>query len=331
MKIILPIVLGIAAFSNSLVTAQTVDAQHSKVSPRVNQLRIAVMETAFGKRGDATSFADAKAAGYAAIQMHSGIPDGFGKKPLDQSLRLPIGTDPSILKSWQAESRKQGVKIISLCAGSLNKCQIWDRDRELAMRIAKQTIDGCHVLDVHVMLFPFFGPSNFQSDDDALNGVAGFMKELLPYANAKDVVIGIEAPVTTVRVMELLETLKFPKNLKIYYDTGNLFSKEDIYEAIRQYGQQHFCEVHIKAAGSAIAGTGQIDLAELAKALDDANYDKWLVYEANRNGKDPVANRKAIEKIISLRKTSSKDQVEFRDDFSGPEISQKDDSFPIVN
>ena len=152
------------------------------------------------------------------------------------------------------------------------------------------------------MLFPFFGPSNFQTSDETINGVADFMKELLPYAKEKDVIIGIEAPVTTVRVLELLEMLDYPDHLKIYYDTGNLFAKEDIYETIRQYGRQHFCEVHIKAAGSAVVGKGQIDLAKLAKALDVAKYDKWLVYEANRSGKEPVANRKAIEKILSLRK-----------------------------
>ncbi len=262
--------------------------------------KIAVMETAFRKYGDASSFADAKAAGYKAIQMHSGMPAGFKKKPLDQTLNLPIGTDPAILKSWQTESEKHDVKIISLCAGSLNKCQIWGRDRELAMRIAKQTIDGCHALDVSLMLFPFFGPSNFETDDVALVGVADFLSEILPYAQEKGVVIGIEAPIATVRVLELMKRLEFPEHLKIYYDTGNLFAKENIYETIALHGQ-HFCEVHIKAAGSAVAGEGNIDLAKLAEALNQGGYDKWLVYESNREGKEPVANRESIEKIIELR------------------------------
>ncbi len=272
--------------------------------PKTNA-RIAVMETAFQRRGDVKSFALAKAAGYTAMQMHSGNPPGMKKTDHDQSIGLPIGDDPKILDSWIAESKKHGVEIISLCAGSLNKCQIWDRDRELAMRIAKQTIDGSHKVGSNVMLFPFFGPSNFQTDDAALEGVTEFMRELLPYAKEKNVVIGIEAPITTVRVMELLEKLNFPEHLKIYYDTGNLFPKEDIYETIRNYGKDHFCEVHIKASESAIAGEGQIDLQKLAEALDAAQYDKWLVYEANRNGKDPVGNRLAIEKLVKLRKTKT--------------------------
>ena len=205
------------------------------------------METALKKRGDVKSFAIAKAAGYTAIQMHSGMPPGMKRKDNDQSAGLPIGDDPAILESWIAASEKHGVEIISLCAGSLNRCQIWDRDHELAMRIAKQTIDGCEKVGSNVMLFPFFGPSNFQTDDAALAGVEQFMRDLLPYASEKNVVIGIEAPITTVRVLELLEKLDYPDHLKVYYDTGNLFPKEDIYETIRKYGKDHFCEVHIKA------------------------------------------------------------------------------------
>ena len=116
--------------------------------------------------------------------------------------------------------------------------------------------------------------------------------------------IWLRSPVTTIRVLELLEMLNHPKHVQIYYDTGNLFAKEDIYETIRKYGKQHFCEVHIKAAGSAVAGQGQIDLAKLAEALNDAEYDKWLVYEANRDGREPVANREAIENLVNLQKKS---------------------------
>ena len=286
--------------------------------------RIAVMETALKKRADVASFADAKSAGYHAIQMHTGKPAGDKSDKSQQSWGLPIGTDPQILESWQAASDEHGVKIISLCAGCLNRRQIWDKDREISMRIARQTIDACHKLGINVMLFPFFGPSNFQEDDEALDGVAGFMKELLPYAVEKDVVVGIEAPITTVRVMELLERLEFPEHLKVYYDTGNLFDKEDIYDTIRKYGNEHFCEIHIKASKSAIAGQGQIDLAKLAAALDDAQYDGWLVYEANRDGKEPVANLESIQKIVSLRKnaaSSPAENSEFRPLFNGTDLT----------
>ena len=68
------------------------------------------------------------------------------------------------------------------------------------------------------------------------------------------------------------------------------------------FAKKHFCEVHIKPAGSAVVGEGEIDLTKLAAALDAGGYDKWLVYESGRGGKDPIGNRKGIEKIVSLRK-----------------------------
>ena len=67
------------------------------------------------------------------------------------------------------------------------------------------------------------------------------------------------------------------------------------------YGRQHFCQVHIKPCESAVVGDGKIDLAKLAAALDEAQYDGWLVYEAGKGGKEPVRNRKKIQKIDSLR------------------------------
>ena len=271
------------------------------VSTHRDDSKIAVMETAFNKRADASSFEDARKAGYNAIQMHSGMPAGKRIKKIDPSFNLELATDAKVIERWKEESLKHQVKVISLCAGSLNKCEIWGADRELAMRIAKQTIDACEALGVEVMLFPFFGPSKFQTGDETISGVADFMTELLPYAKSKKVVIGIEAPVTTKRVVELLSRLDYPEHLKIYYDTGNLYPLEDIYESISMYGRQHFCQVHIKPCEAAVVGDGKIDLAKLAAALDEAQYDGWLVYEAGKGGKEPVRNRKKIQKIDSLR------------------------------
>ena len=263
--------------------------------------KIAVMETAFNKRADGSSFEDARKAGYNAIQMHSGMPPRTKNKKIDPEFNLELATDKNVIERWKEEALEHQVKIISLCAGSLNKCEIWGADRKLAMKIAKQTIDACQELDVEIMLFPFFGPSKFQTGDDTINGVADFMAELLPYAKSKQVVIGIEAPVTTKRVVELLARLDFPESLKIYYDTGNLCPLEDIYESISKYGRQHFCQVHVKPCEALIVGDGKIDLSKLASALDEAQYDGWLVYEAGKAGKEPVENRKQIQKIISLR------------------------------
>lgn len=272
------------------------------VSSSGSNSKIAVMETAFMKRADASSFEDARRAGYNAIQMHSGFPAGKKIKKIDSTFNLDLATDKTVIERWRAESLKHQVKVISLCAGSLNKCEIWGTDRKLAMRIATQTIDACQKLGVEVMLFPFFGPSKFQSGEESINGVASFMEDLLPYAKSKKVIIGIEAPVTTERVVELLSRLDYPEHLKIYYDTGNLCKLEDIYDSISTYGRQHFCQIHIKPSGALVVGDGEIDLIKLAAALDKANYKGWLVYESGKAGREPVDNRKRIQKIDSFRK-----------------------------
>ena len=271
------------------------------VSANQDDLKIAVMETAFNKRADVSSFEDARRSGYNAIQMHSGMPAGKKIKKIPADFNLELTRDKEIIERWKEAALKHQVKVISLCAGSLNKCEIWGADRELAMKIARQTIDACEELGVEVMLFPFFGPSKFQTGEETISGVADFMAELLPYAESKKVVIGIEAPVTTKRVVELLSRLDYPEHLKIYYDTGNLYPLEDIYESISMFGRKHCCQVHIKPCEAAVVGDGKIDIAKLAAALDEAQYDGWLVYESGKAGKEPVLNRKRIQKIDSLR------------------------------
>ena len=56
------------------------------VSTHRDDSKIAVMETAFNKRADASSFEDARKAGYNAIQMHSGMPRERELKKLTQAL-----------------------------------------------------------------------------------------------------------------------------------------------------------------------------------------------------------------------------------------------------
>ena len=104
------------------------------------------------------------------------MPVGKKIKKIDSAYSLDLATKKNLIQQWKDASSEHNVKIISLCAGSLNKCEIWGRDRELAMRIAKQTIDACHALDVKIMLFPFFGPSEHKkmstAKDDAKETIA---------------------------------------------------------------------------------------------------------------------------------------------------------------
>ncbi|MEM1443875.1 MAG: sugar phosphate isomerase/epimerase family protein [Verrucomicrobiota bacterium] len=264
--------------------------------------KLAVMETAFGKRCDVESIALTKKSGYAGVQLHTGS--------LNEEQVLTI-SDPELQGKFLAAVEEHGVEIVSLCAGSMNRINVWEpgESREQGLAIMKQSLAACEVFDCDLLLFPFFGPSSFQEGEEKITGVADFIREILPIAEKHGVTLGLESPVTYERVIELFERLGNPDNVLMYYDTGNMQrGGEDIYQAIRAPGNDRICEIHIKPEGDVHFGKDNTDYQKLADAIDAIGYDKWFVFEA-RGGldkEDPTAlaveNRKGMEMLLSLRK-----------------------------
>ena len=131
---------SIIFFSLSILSTTSLPAQ-----------KLAVMETAFGNRGVVESIALTKKAGFQGVQIHTGKLDANGVLTLSVQ---------SLQEEFLVASKKHEVEIISLCAGSMNRINVWkdgpDRDKGLA--IMKQSIEACDALGCKVLLFPFFGP-----------------------------------------------------------------------------------------------------------------------------------------------------------------------------
>ncbi len=274
----------------------------SAVLPVFAESKIGVMETAFGHRCSVESIALAKESGYAGVQIHTGKLEKNGKMTI---------SNPELQKEFLKASKEHSVEIFSLCAGAMNRINVWKegKARQDGMAIMVQSLEACKALGCDVLLFPFFGPSNFQKDDEVMKGVAGFIRELLPTARQLGVTIGIESPVTQERVKELFEVLGNPKDVQMYYDTGNMGRKnEDINKALRDFGSERTCEIHLKPKKGIYFGNDDgTDLKKLAKTLDDIGYDGWLVFEQGggvKKGKSELSkeNLKGVKKLVELRK-----------------------------
>ena len=262
--------------------------------------KLAVMETAFGNRGLVESVELAGKAGFQGVQIHTGTLSKDGVLTL---------ADKALQQQFRDASKTHHIKIISLCAGSMNRITIWKdgKDREHALAIMTQSIEACEALGCNVLLFPFFGPSNFQKGEEKIAGVAKFIEEILPVAKKHSVTLGIESPISYDRVLELFKRLGNPPNVKMFYDTGNMMQAgEDIDSALQKLGQDAICEIHLKPVGNIHFGKGKTDLPKLAATLDQIGYDKWLTFEARGgviNGDTQLAeeNLKGMKKLIALR------------------------------
>ncbi|MEN8775002.1 MAG: sugar phosphate isomerase/epimerase family protein [Akkermansiaceae bacterium] len=263
--------------------------------------KIGVMETAFGLRCSVESVRLAKESGYSGVQIHTGR--------LEKNGQMTI-SNPTIQKDFLKASKTHGVEIFSLCAGAMNRIDVTKpgETRKKGRAIMLQSLEACHKLHCKILLFPFFGPSNFQQDDEKLKGVANFIREILPIARKHGVTIGIESPVTFERVMELFEELDNPKDLQMYYDTGNMGRKnEDINKALKTLGGKQICEIHLKPKkGIHFGNNDSTDLEKLAKTLDEIGYGGWLVFEQGggvEKGKTELSkeNLKGVRKLAALR------------------------------
>lgn len=268
----------------------------------LGEAKIGVMETAFGLRCSVESVKLAKESGYAGVQIHTGRLEKSGKMTI---------SDPELQKEFMKASKEHGVEIFSLCAGAMNRVNVWKpgKARENGMAIMIQSMEACKAMECDVLLFPFFGPSNFQESDEVMKGVAEFIREILPTARHFGVTIGIESPVTQERVMELFNELGNPKDVQMYYDTGNMGRKnEDIDKALKAFGSERICEVHLKPKkGIHFGGNDGTNLKKLAGTLDEIGYDGWLVFEQGggvEKGKTELSkeNLKGVKKLVELRK-----------------------------
>lgn len=265
--------------------------------------KIGVMETAFGYRCEVESVRLAKESGYAGVQIHTGRLGKDGKMTI---------SDPEIQKQFIAASKKHGVEICSLCAGAMNRVNVWQdgEARKNGLKIMTESLAACEALSCETLLFPFFGPSNFQDEDEILEGVAKFIEEILPAARKHGVTIGLESPVTYERVQELLKRLGNPKEVKMYYDTGNMGRKgEEIGKALRAFGKEGICEVHLKPKNGVHFGKDDgTDLEKLAATLDEIGYEGWLVFEQGGGVKKGEAelskeNLIGVKKLVAMRES----------------------------
>ena len=260
--------------------------------------KIGVMETAFGLRCEVESVRLAKESGYEGVQIHTGR--------LEKDGQLTI-SDPALQAAFKKAAADHEVEIFSLCAGSMNRLNIWEagKAREDGLKVMKQSLAACEALGCEVLLFPFFGPSNFQKKDEVLEGVAVFIEEILPLAQKHGVTLGLESPATFRRVKELLKRLGNPKEVKMYYDTGNMGRQgENIHKALIALGQNGICELHLKPKEGFYFGENDgTDLEKLAGTLDKTAYKGWLVFEQGGGVKkgDIELSKRNLEGVKRLK------------------------------
>jgi len=245
------------------------------------RLQVGACDWSIGKSCDIGAFAVAKQIGLEGIQVNMGS--------LNDNLRM---RKKEVQELHKAESKRTGVKIASLALGQLNSTPyksdprtdewVWD------------SIDAAENMNAKVILLAFFYANELRNDDKGKKEVVRKLKEVMPKAEKKNIVLGIESYLSAEEHMDIIQKVG-SKNLKIYYDFRNSADAGyDVIKEIKWLGKDVICELHMKENGF-LLGAGTLNWNKIAETLLEMGYagNGWMQIEgASPENSDVVENYK---------------------------------------
>ena len=249
-----------------------------KDGPQAKSFKIGVCDWKLGKTADPGSFEFAKKLGLDGVQVSLSPKDG----------RITL-IDKTLHRKFLAESKKQGVEIISLAIGALNGVPYKSDPR--AEKWVAESIDICKALNVTNVLLAFFGKGELRGDHEGINEVVKRLKKVAPEAESAGVVFGLESWLSAWETKDIIDRVGSP-SVKMYYDVGNSHKQGyDIYEEIRWLGTENICEFHAKDY-EYLFGSGKVNFPAVRAAMDDIGYRGWIQIE----GKTPLGLEKSYRR-----------------------------------
>lgn len=242
----------------------------------------------------------------------AGIQVSVGTSPEKMVLR-----DPKIRKRYLELGKQHGVAFNSVAAGSiLNKIPLKSEPQS-----AVYVIDAVEVaadLGAKNILIAFFGngdlrltdstgelrnlsqgPFNsYELDAAGVTRVVEAMRQIVPRAEDKGIVLGLENTLTAEQNLEIIDRIG-SEIVQVYYDVGNsTHYGYDVPTEIRKLGKAKICEIHLKDWETPVlaSGEGEVNFKAAAAACKEIGFDQWYVLESSgREGRFLEDTRANVE------------------------------------
>lgn len=255
-----------------------------KASGAVN-IRLSACDWSLGARSDPKGFDIAKEIGL----------DGLEISPTDEVGDTMKIADPAWRQVYKDAAQRTGLAVSSVAMGHLNSYPFATDDRAPAW--LEQTIAATADLGAKVILIAFFGDGDLLQKKGFL-GRGGGLKEkevdavverlikAAPIAKDAGVILGLENTLSAEQNLSIINRVNH-ESVQVYYDVGNsTYNDYDVPAEIRQLGKK-ICQIHFKDGGFYL-GKGKVDMDAVAKAMNDINYEGWIVLETAVQEKDLV-------------------------------------------
>jgi L-ribulose-5-phosphate 3-epimerase len=230
-------------------------------------LPLGVCDWTIGKTGDPAAFEVAARLGLDGVQV-SLVPKG-------ETLAL---ADEEFRRTFLRAVRRARIPIASFAIGELNEVPLKSDPR--AEKWVAKGIEIAAIMEVKIILVPFFGKGELRDDPAGTDAVVAALKRLAPKAAERGIILALESYLSAVDNLKILERVGSPA-VKVYYDVGN---SQDmgypVLSEIRELGAR-IAEVHAKDTKD-LYGKGSMDFMAVRRALEDIGYKGWFVIEGTK-------------------------------------------------
>jgi len=281
--------------------------------------RVGICDWSIGNTAEPAAAAAAAHAGLHGLQV------SIGTSPDSIPLR-----NPNIRRTYIDLATEYDIAYPSVAAGSiLNEIPLMSEPQSAVYVI--DAVEAAAALGAENVLMAFFGngdlrlrdsTGNFRNvsdgpyaeyelDTEGVTRVVEALRQIVPRAEAADVVLGLENTITARQNLEIIDRVGSDQ-VRVYYDTGNSQAYGyDVPGEIRLLGTEMICEMHVKETLSlrdpmtpVLGGPseGGVDFAAVAQAVRDIGYNGWFVIESGgRDGselEDTRANLAFVERTF---------------------------------
>lgn len=225
-----------------------------------------------------------------------GIQVSLGRNPDEIVLR-----DPRVRARYLELGRQHDIALHSIALGLLNGNPLAEQPRAAVWVV--DAVEAAVALGATNVLMAFFGNGDlrlrdangefvnepqggfsvYRLDDAKVTSVVEALRQIAPRAEDAGIALGLENTITARQNLEIMERVD-SESLLVYYDVGNSTGNGyDVPSELRMLGNDRICEVHLKDWNTPVLGSddGMVDMPAVAAALNDIQYDKWLVLETS--------------------------------------------------
>ncbi len=231
------------------------------------RFKIGACDWSIGKGSNIGAFEVAKTIGLEGIMVDMGS--------VENNLHI---RQKEIQDAYLKTSAQTGIAISSLAMGIYNRVPFHSDDR--VQEWVKGSIDAAKNLKVKVLLLAFFNASDLRNDDARKAAAIKHLRALMPYAEAKGIVLGIESYLDAKEHMEIIDKVG-SKNLKVYFDFRNTADAgHDPIAEFKKLGKDMVCELHMKENGF-LLDKGTVNWKGVSEAIYQTGYkgNGWMQIE----------------------------------------------------